>query len=51
VDMISEGGEGSKKENDIAKWKGKIGKSPTLSKLFTKVPSKIFNNYGTKNII
>jgi len=33
VDMISE--EGSKKENDIAKWEGKIEKSPTLSKLFT----------------
>jgi len=34
--MIFERG-GSKKENDIAKWEGKIGKSPTLSKLFTKV--------------
>jgi len=37
VDMISESGGGSKKENNIAKWKGIIGKSPTLSKLFTKV--------------
>jgi len=34
--MISERG-GSKKENNIAKWKGKIGKSPTFSKLFTQV--------------
>jgi len=32
--MIFERG-GSKKENDIAKWEGKIEKSPTLSKLFT----------------
>jgi len=31
--MISEEGGGSKKENDIAKWEGKIEKSPTLSKL------------------
>jgi len=30
VDMISE--RGIKKINDIAKWEGKIGKSPTLSK-------------------
>jgi len=26
-----------KKRKDIAKWEGKIGKSHTLSKLFTKV--------------
>jgi len=36
VYMFSERGEG-KKKNDIAKWEGEIGKSPTLSKLFTKV--------------
>jgi len=32
VKMISERG-GSKKENDIDKWEGRIGKFPTLSKL------------------
>jgi len=33
--MISERRGGSKKENDIAKWEGKIRKSHILSKLFT----------------
>jgi len=33
--MISERGEGLKKENYIAKWEGEIEKSTFLSKLFT----------------
>lgn len=38
VDMISErGGDQKKKKNHMVKCERKIGKSPTLSKLFTKV--------------
>jgi len=33
--MISE--RGDQKKKDTVKWDGKIGKSPTLSKLFTKI--------------